>query len=146
MFIAAIGVLASDKLKDTGRSAGRIQQACEVAVLISERQKFAAEIKAEAQSPPSVLTDMDNAYALELVNPADPDWAGFERLVIVPTVVTRPTYQANDFWMLPILRDVSGAEMPRNSLVPHQDLRSAGSRRRIEIAHGCGSRAITRFT
>ena len=37
-----------------------------VAAIMPERQKFAADFKDEARSPFPVLTDMDNAYALEL--------------------------------------------------------------------------------
>ena len=88
-------------LKTLVEAQGRIQQVGgHVAAIIPERQKFAAEFKAEAKSPFPVLTDMDNAYALEL-NLAI--WIGpdLERLLSSygPDL---PEYQANGSWMLPI--------------------------------------------
>ena len=88
-------------LKTLVEAQGRIQQVGgHVAAIIPERQKFAAEFKEEAKSPFPVLTDMDNAYALEL-NLAI--WVGpdLERL-LSSYGRDLPEYQANDSWMLPI--------------------------------------------
>ena len=88
-------------LKTLVEAQGRIQQVGgHVAAIIPERQKFAAEFKAEAKSPFPVLTDMDNAYALEL-NLAI--WIGpdLERL-LSSYGRDLPEYQANDSWMLTI--------------------------------------------
>jgi peroxiredoxin len=84
-------VEAQDRIRNAG---------AHVAAIVPERQKFAAEFKAEAKSPFPVLTDMDNAYALEL-NLAI--WVGpdLERL-LSSYGRNLPEYQANDSWMLPI--------------------------------------------
>jgi len=71
-----------------------------VAAIMPERQRFAAEFKANAQYPFPVLTDLDNGYALSL-NLAV--WLGpdLERLL---SSFGRflPDYQGNESWMLPI--------------------------------------------
>jgi peroxiredoxin len=71
-----------------------------VVAIMPERQKFAAEFKAEAQSPFPVLTDVDNGYALSL-NLAI--WVGpdLERLLL-SYGRSLPDYQGNDAWTLPI--------------------------------------------
>jgi peroxiredoxin len=72
----------------------------QVVAIVPEQQKFAAEFKASARYPFSVLTDLDNGYALSL-NLAI--WVGpdLERLL---SSFGRflPHYQGNDAWMLPI--------------------------------------------
>jgi peroxiredoxin len=72
----------------------------QVVAIMPERQKFAAEFKAEAQSPFPVLTDVDNGYALSL-NLAI--WVGpdLERLLL-SYGRSLPDYQGNDAWTLPI--------------------------------------------
>lgn len=88
-------------LKTLVEAQDRIRQAGgHVAAIMPERQKFAAEFKAEAKSPFPVLTDMDNAYALEL-NLAI--WVGPDLERLLSTYGRDlPEYQANDSWMLPI--------------------------------------------
>lgn len=88
-------------LKALVEAQDRIMRAgARVAAIIPERQRFAAEFKAEAGSPFPVLTDIDNGYALEL-NLAI--WVGpdLERL-LAAFGRQLPDYQANDCWMLPI--------------------------------------------
>jgi peroxiredoxin len=88
-------------LKTLVEAQGRIRATgAHVAAIMPERQKFAAAFKDEAASPFPVLTDMDNAYALEL-NLAI--WIGpdLERL-LSSFGRDLPHYQANDSWMLPI--------------------------------------------
>jgi peroxiredoxin len=68
--------------------------------IMPERQRFAAEFKAETRSPFSVLTDLDNGYALSLGLAV---WVGpaLERL-LASYGRSLPEYQGNDAWMLPI--------------------------------------------
>jgi peroxiredoxin len=72
----------------------------QVVAIMPERQKFAAEFKAEAQSPFPVLTDMDNGYAMSL-NLAIWVGADLERL-LSSFGRSLPDYQGNDAWTLPI--------------------------------------------
>jgi peroxiredoxin len=83
------------------RANGEITRAGgQVVAIMPDRQKFAAEFKAEAQSPFPVLTDIDNGYALSL-NLAI--WIGpdLERL-LSSYGRALPEYQGNDAWTLPI--------------------------------------------
>src|SRR5712691_2120301 len=83
------------------RAHGEITRAGgQVVAIMPDRQKFAAEFKAEAQSPFPVLTDIDNGYALSL-NLAI--WIGpdLERL-LSSYGRALPEYQGNDAWTLPI--------------------------------------------
>ncbi len=72
----------------------------QVVAIMPERQRFAAEFKANAQYPFPVLTDLDNGYALSL-NLAI--WVGpdLERL-LSSFGRSLPDYQGNDTWVLPI--------------------------------------------
>jgi peroxiredoxin len=72
----------------------------QIAAIMPERQKFAAEFKASTQYPFPVLTDLDNGYALSL-NLAI--WVGpaLERL-LSSFGRSLPDYQGNETWMLPI--------------------------------------------
>jgi peroxiredoxin len=71
-----------------------------VVAIMPETQKFAAEFKADAQSPFPVLTDIDNGYALSL-NLAI--WIGAELSQELSAIGrSLPDYQGNDAWMLPI--------------------------------------------
>jgi peroxiredoxin len=72
----------------------------QVAAVMPDLQKFAAEFKAEALSPFPVLTDVDNGYALSL-NLAV--WLGtdLERL-LASFGRSVPDYQGNDAWVVPI--------------------------------------------
>ena len=71
-----------------------------VVAIVPERQKFAAELKAQAKSPFPVLTDTDNGYALSLNLTI---WVGpdLERL-LSSYGLDLSEYQGNDSWMLPI--------------------------------------------
>jgi peroxiredoxin len=72
----------------------------QIAAIMPERQKFAAEFKASTQYPFPVLTDLDNGYALSL-NLAI--WVGpdLERL-LSSFGRSLPDYQGNEAWMVPI--------------------------------------------
>jgi peroxiredoxin len=72
----------------------------QVVAIVPERQKFAAELKAQAKSPFPVLTDLDNGYALSL-NLAI--WIGPDLEQLLSSYgLALPDYQGNASWMLPI--------------------------------------------
>jgi peroxiredoxin len=72
----------------------------QVAAVMPERQAFAAEFKVNTGSQFSVLTDMDNGYALSL-NLAI--WIGPDLVELLSSFGRfLPDYQGNDTWMLPI--------------------------------------------
>jgi peroxiredoxin len=68
--------------------------------IVPERRKFTSALKAEADAPFPVLTDMDNGYALSL-NLAI--WVGAEMETLIASAGWDvPTYQGNTAWILPI--------------------------------------------
>ncbi len=72
----------------------------QVVAIVPERRKFAAALRADAQAPFPVLTDMDNGYALSL-NLAV--WVGAEmETLIAGAGWDLPRYQGNNAWLLPI--------------------------------------------
>ena len=72
----------------------------QLVAIVPERRKFTAALKAEADAPFPVLTDMDNGYALSL-NLAI--WVGAEmESLIAGAGWDVPAYQGNAAWMLPI--------------------------------------------
>ncbi len=72
----------------------------QVVAIVPERRKFAAALKADAQAPFPVLTDMDNGYALSL-NLAI--WVGTEMAEMIGGAGWNiPAYQGNSAWVLPI--------------------------------------------
>ena len=83
------------------RAHGEITRAGgQVVAIMPDRQRFAAEFKAEAQSPFPVLTDIDNGYALSL-NLAI--WIGPDLEQLLSSFGRAlPEYQGNDAWTLPI--------------------------------------------
>jgi len=77
-----------------------VQGRDQVIAIVPERQKFAMELKAQAKSPFSVLSDIDNAYALSL-NLAI--WVGLELEQLLRSYgIVLSDYQGTDAWMLPI--------------------------------------------
>jgi peroxiredoxin len=64
-----------------------------------ERQKYAMELKSNANVPFPILTDMDNGYALSL-NLAI--WVGAEMQKMMATRDDISAFQGNSSWMLPI--------------------------------------------
>ncbi len=72
----------------------------QVVAIVPERRKFAAALRAEAQAPFPVLTDMDNGYALSL-NLAI--WVGAEMAALIAGAGWDvPRYQGNEAWLMPI--------------------------------------------
>jgi peroxiredoxin len=72
----------------------------QLVAIVPERRKFAAALKASAQAPFAVLTDMDNGYALAL-NLAI--WVGAEMAALIAEAGWDvPAYQGNSAWLLPI--------------------------------------------
>ena len=77
-----------------------VQGRDQVIAIVPERQKFAMELKAQAKSPFSVLSDIENAYALSL-NLAI--WVGLELEQLLRSYgIVLSDYQGTDAWMLPI--------------------------------------------
>jgi peroxiredoxin len=71
-----------------------------VIAITPERRKYTAALKAEANAPFSILTDMDNGYALSL-NLAI--WVGAElEQMMASAGRDLPRYQGNASWVLPI--------------------------------------------
>jgi peroxiredoxin len=73
----------------------------QIVAVIPERQQYATEFKTDGHIPFTVLTDMDNGYAmsLDLVF-----WMGEEMKNIMRQRPDRdiPKFQGNESWMLPI--------------------------------------------
>jgi peroxiredoxin len=68
--------------------------------IMPERQGFARAFKTDAHSPFSVLTDMDNGYALSLGLVV---WVGEEmQQAYAQAGYDLPRYQGNEFWTIPI--------------------------------------------
>lgn len=88
---AAALVQAQKQIEDEGG---------QIVAIMPDREEFAAELRAEAEAPFPVLTDVDNGYALSL-NLAI--WVGAEmERMIAEAGWNLPAYQGNDAWMLPI--------------------------------------------
>ena len=71
----------------------------QIVAIMPDRQKFSSELKVKGQIPFSILTDMDNGYALSL-NLAI--WLGVEMQKMMAGRQDLPAYQGNSSWMLPI--------------------------------------------
>jgi peroxiredoxin len=82
-------IKAYDRIKALG---------ADVVAIMPETQEYAARFKTEAGAPFSVLTDLDNGYALSL-NLAIWLGADIERLL---SYLDMPSFHGNDGWVLPI--------------------------------------------
>ncbi len=72
----------------------------QIVAILPDREAFAAELKAEAEAPFPILTDVDNGYALSL-NLAI--WVGTEmERMMTDAGWDLTAYQGNAAWMLPI--------------------------------------------
>src|SRR5215471_15685243 len=71
----------------------------QIVAIMPDRQQFSREIKIKGELPFSILTDIDNGYALSL-NLAI--WIGEEMKGMMSGRQDLPEYQGNDSWMLPI--------------------------------------------
>jgi peroxiredoxin len=72
----------------------------QVVAIMPDRQQFAEKFKTESQARFSILTDMDNGYALSLNLVV---WVGAEmERMIASAGRDIPSYQGNISWMLPI--------------------------------------------
>jgi peroxiredoxin len=72
----------------------------QIIAVMPDRQQFAAEFKSEANASFSILTDLDNGYALSLNLVI---WLGEEMVrLISATGLDIQKYQGNDSWMVPI--------------------------------------------
>ena len=71
-----------------------------IVAIMPDRQQFAQELKTESKARFSILTDMDNGYALSLNLLI---WVGAEMERMISAVgLDIPSYQGNTSWMLPI--------------------------------------------
>jgi peroxiredoxin len=71
----------------------------QIVAIMPERQKYAMELKSNANVPFPILTDMDNGYALSL-NLAI--WVGAEMQKMMAARDDISAFQGNSSWMLPI--------------------------------------------
>jgi peroxiredoxin len=71
----------------------------QIVAIMPERQQFASRLKSAAAAPFSILTDMDNGYAFSLNLVI---WLGAELQRMLAGSRDIPTFQGNDFWLLPI--------------------------------------------
>jgi len=71
----------------------------QVVAIMPDRQPFASELKSSEKVPFSILTDMDNGYALSLGLAV---WLGAEMQQMMQGVQDLPRFQGNDLWMWPI--------------------------------------------
>jgi peroxiredoxin len=72
----------------------------QMVAIVPDRERFAAEMKAESNVRFPILTDLDNGYAMSL-NLAI--WIGAEMEQSMRSIGrSLPDYQGNDSWMLPI--------------------------------------------
>jgi peroxiredoxin len=79
----------------------RIRQAGgKIVAVMPDRQQFTAQMIAELELPFSILTDLDNGYAMSLDLAI---WLGAElRDFFASRGHDLPTYQGNDAWVVPI--------------------------------------------
>jgi len=71
----------------------------QIVAIMPDRQQFVSELKSAAKVPFSILTDMDNGYALSL-NLAI--WLGAEMQKMLAGLRDLPSFQGNNSWILPI--------------------------------------------
>ena len=72
----------------------------QIIAVMPDRQQFAMEFKSESDASFSVLTDLDNGYALSLNLVI---WLGEEMVRFISAAgLDVPKYQGNDSWMVPI--------------------------------------------
>ena len=72
----------------------------QIIAVMPDRQQFAMEFKSESDASFSVLTDLDNGYALSLNLVI---WLGEEMVRFISAAgLDIPKYQGNDSWMVPI--------------------------------------------
>jgi peroxiredoxin len=83
-------VRAHDEVSSTGG---------QIVAVMPERQQFVSDLRATAQAPFLVLTDMDNGYAMSLGLAV---WVGDEMREIISQRHDLPAYQGNDTWVVPI--------------------------------------------
>jgi len=90
-----IAVSALADIADDARAAGGA-----IAVIVPDRQPFAAKLKREAGAPFPILTDLDNGYALSL---GLVFWVGEEmRTLMQARGADLSTAQGNDSWFVPV--------------------------------------------
>jgi peroxiredoxin len=81
------------------RAQEEIAESGQIVAIMPDRQQFVSELKSADKVPFPILTDMDNGYALSL-NLAI--WLGAELQTMLAGLRDLPSFQGNNFWMLPI--------------------------------------------
>ncbi|MET0568234.1 MAG: peroxiredoxin-like family protein [Hyphomicrobiaceae bacterium] len=88
--VSALADVATD-IRDAG---------AQVIVIVPDRQQYAAKLKADAQAPFPILTDLDNGYAMSL---GLVFWVGEELQRLMQSRGISPDQsQGNDTWFVPV--------------------------------------------
>ena len=88
--VSALAAIADDATRIGAR----------IVVIVPDRQAFAAKLRAEANAPLSILTDLDNGYALSL---GLAFWVGEEMQQYMRARNVDPSQsQGNDSWFVPV--------------------------------------------
>ena len=88
--VSALAAIADDATGLGGR----------IVVIVPDRQTFAAKLRAEANAPFSILTDLDNGYALSL---GLAFWVGEEmQQYMLARSIDPSQSQGNDSWFVPV--------------------------------------------
>jgi len=90
-----IAVSALSEIADEAKTAGG-----QIVVIVPDRQEYSAKLKAEANVPFPILTDIDNSYALSL---GLAFWVGDEmRQHMLAREVDPAISQGNESWFVPV--------------------------------------------
>jgi len=74
-------------------------EGAQIVAIMPDLQKFVADFKSQSNVPFSILTDMDNGYAMSLNLTI---WVGTEMQKMMEGSQDLPKFQGNSSWMLPI--------------------------------------------
>ena len=90
-----IAVSALAEIADDAKARG-----AQIVVIVPDRQRFAAQLRAETNAPFPILTDVENGYALSL---GLVFWVGEEMQKLMLARNANPAEsQGNDSWFLPV--------------------------------------------
>jgi peroxiredoxin len=90
-----IAVSALAEIADEAKAAGG-----QIVVIVPDRQEYSAKLKAEANAPFAILTDIDNGYAMSL---GLAFWVGDEmRQHMLARDADPALSQGNDSWFVPV--------------------------------------------
>lgn len=90
-----IAVSALAEIADDARALG-----AQIVAIVPDRQRFAAQLRAETAAPFPILTDVENGYALSL---GLVFWVGEEmQQLMLARNANLPESQGNDSWFVPV--------------------------------------------